>query len=53
MTLTDEELIELHSIIFDRALYGDSEIVYGDGPEAVLTRTILGKLRDEIKARRI
>lgn len=53
MDLTDEELSELHSILEYRALYGDDEIVYGEGREAHLTRVLLGKVHDEAKERQL
>jgi hypothetical protein len=51
MELTDEELSGLHDILFERVMYGDDEIVYGDGPEAVLARTLLEKVTDEARQR--
>jgi hypothetical protein len=47
MDLTDEELNELHSVLTDKVYYGDDEIVYGDGPEAVNLRSALSKVLDE------
>jgi len=51
MNLTDEELSELHALVDDEVHYGDDEIVYGDGPQAVLLRSVLTKVTAECKAR--
>jgi hypothetical protein len=51
MELTDAELNELHDLVYDKVCYGGDEIVYGDGPKAVLLRSILSKLTDEAKRR--
>lgn len=51
MELTDAELSELHGLVHDEVHYGDDEIVYGDGPKAVLLRSVLSKLTDEAKRR--
>lgn len=47
--LTNEELEELHSVLYDYVYYGDDHIVYGS--EGDLARSALGKLDDEIKRR--
>lgn len=49
--LTDEEFEHLHAIVYDECYYGDDDIVYGDGPEAILTREVMAKL-DAEKVRR-
>lgn len=49
MELTDAELEEIHSVLYDYVYYGDDHIVYGS--EADLARSALGKLDDEIKRR--
>jgi hypothetical protein len=51
MDLTDEELSALHTLILEEALYGDDHVVYGDGPQAVMIRTLLEKVTDEAKRR--
>lgn len=53
MELTDEELGALHSIVQDEAMYGDDEIVYGDGPEAVMVRLLWDKLTEEARRRKL
>lgn len=49
MELTDAELDEIHSVLYDYCYYGDDYIVYGS--EGDLARSALGKLDDEIKRR--
>lgn len=51
--LTDEELSALHSILENEALYGDDEIVYGDGDDAVMLRILVRKVEDEARKRRL
>jgi len=53
MELTDEELTALHSLVQEEAMYGDDEVVYGDGPEAVMVRTLLTKVTDEAVRRKL
>ena len=53
MDLTDEELSALHTLILEEALYGDDRVVYGDGPQAVMIRTLLEKVTDEAKRRNL
>ena len=53
MDLTDDELSALHDIVFNKALYGDDDVVYGDGLEAVMIRTLLEKVTDEAKNRKL
>lgn len=47
MDLNDEELEALYGIIYDKCYYGDDEIVYGDGPEAVMVRNLMAIITDE------
>lgn len=47
MELTDDEFEYLHGLVYDEACYGDDEVVYGDGHEAVMVRAVLAKLDDE------
>lgn len=53
MDLTDEELNEIWSVLYDKVYYGDDDYVYGDSPEAVAGRSALEKLRAEIKRRNL
>lgn len=53
MDLTDGELSALHTLIHNEALYGDDDVVYGDGPEAVMVHTLLEKVTDEAKRRKL
>ena len=53
MILTDAELESLHSVLYDEVYYGDDEIVYGDGLEAVNLRSALKKVEDEAKRRKL
>lgn len=46
---TDEELSELHSVLYDRVHYGDDSVVYG--PEGDTLRRVLRKVENEAKAR--
>ena len=48
---TDEELEQVHSVLYDYCYYGDDHIVYGS--EGDLARSALGKLEDEAKRRRL
>jgi len=48
---TDEELSEIHSVLYDEAYYGDDEIVYTSAGD--LLRQALGKVEDEAKRRRL
>lgn len=52
MELTDEELDAMHTCLYDEAYYGDDDVVYGDGEYSVNLRSALGKVEDEIEARR-
>ncbi len=47
----DEELEAMHGLILDKALYGDDEMVYGDGPEAIEIRALLTKVTKEAARR--
>lgn len=51
--LTDEELESIHDVLYDKVYYGDDEIVYGEGPEALVLRAILTKVDNEAKARKL
>lgn len=53
MDLTDAELSAVHNVLYDEAYYGDDEIVYGNGPEAVALRLALAKVEDEAKKRKL
>ena len=50
---TDEELNEVHSVLYDEVYYGDDEVVYGDGISAVALRSALAKVEDEAKRRKL
>ena len=52
MDLTNSELDALHGVLYDAVHYGDDEIVYGDGEEAVNLRSALRKVEDEAKRRK-
>ena len=49
MELTDQELEEIHSVMYDHVYYGDDSIVYG--PAGDLARAALGRVEDEAKRR--
>lgn len=51
MNLSDDELMAIYSVVYDEVYYGDDEIVYGDGQDAVNLRSGLEKLREEIERR--
>lgn len=51
LSLTDKELGYLHGTLFDKVYYGDEEIVYGNGEEAVALRSVLEKVTAEAKKR--
>lgn len=53
MELTDDELMAVHSCLYDEAYYGDDEVVYGNGEYAVSLRTALAKVEDEAKRRKL
>ena len=53
MELTDDELSHLHTLLFDEVLYGDDDVVYGDGKEAASLRSALEKVEDEAKRRKL
>ena len=53
MHLSDEELMAVHSCVYDEAYYGDDEVVYGDGEYAVNLRAGLAKLEREIERRKL
>lgn len=53
MELTDDELSVMHATLYNAVHYGDDDIVYGDGPEAVNLRSALEKVRDEAKRRKL
>jgi hypothetical protein len=49
--LTEEELEELHSLLQDKTLYGDDEIVYT--PAGDVLRRVQQKVENEAKARKL
>lgn len=51
--LTDEELVAVHSCVYDEVYYGDDDVVYGDGDYAVALRSALKKVEDETSRRRV
>lgn len=51
MNFSDDELSALYAMIVDQAVYGDDEIVYGDGPEAFMIRNLLDKIAEEARRR--
>ena len=51
--LTDEELEHAYDVLSDQIYYGDDEIVYGDGPKAVALRSVVRKLSNEAKVRKL
>jgi hypothetical protein len=51
MDFSDEELEELHSVLYDEAYYGDDNIVYGSDGD--MLRRVLGKVDDEAKNRKL
>lgn len=53
MKFTDEELSALHGLLYDKAYYGDDDIVYGDGPEAVMAHRLLDIVYAEAKKRKL
>jgi predicted ABC-class ATPase len=53
MELTNQELEVVHTTLYNAAYYGDDDIVYGDGPEAVLLRSALEKVTDEARRRKL
>jgi hypothetical protein len=53
VNLTDEELAVAHRVLYDEVFYGDDYVVYGDSPEAEALRSVLRKVEDEAKKRRL
>jgi hypothetical protein len=51
MNFSDEQLSALYDLLHDKAFYGDDEIVYGDGPQAVMIRELLTIVTEEAKRR--
>lgn len=51
MVLSNDELMEIHSVVYDEAYYGDDEIVYTEKGD--LLRRALGKLEEEIERRKL
>lgn len=51
MHLNDEELNVLYDIARNEMMYGDDEIVYGDGAEAVALRSAVVALHAEARSR--
>ena len=51
--LGDDELMHLHSCVYEEVYYGDDEVVYGDGDYAVGLRSTLAKVEDEAKKRKL
>lgn len=51
MELTDDELMAIHSVVYDEVYYGDDYVVYGDGDYAIALRAGLAKLSEESKRR--
>lgn len=49
--LSDEEFEYLYSVFYDRAYYGDDDIVYGDGAKAEMTRRVMQELDAEKRRR--
>ncbi len=53
MELTDEELNVVHDVVYGEVMYGDDEIVYGDGDDARNLRSALIALTVEAKKRKM
>lgn len=51
MDLSDDELMEIHSVVYDEAYYGPDEIVYTEKGD--LLRRALGKIDAEIERRKL
>lgn len=51
MELSDEELMAVHSCVYDEVYYGDDSIVYG--AEGDILRDALGKVTDEMERRKL
>lgn len=51
MHLSDDELNILYYIAYDKEMYGDDEIVYGDSAEAKALRSAVVALRAEARNR--
>lgn len=49
MILTDDELSEIFDVLYNKAYYGDDDIVYTSAGDTV--RSALGKVGDEIVRR--
>lgn len=53
--LTDEELFEVHDLVYDKVYYGDDEVVYSTSPEGSLIHdrlaSVLRKVDNEAKRR--
>lgn len=48
---SDEELSEIHNVLYDEAYYGDDEVVYTSKGDTL--RRALGKVEDEAKRRKL
>lgn len=53
MELTNDELMAVHSCVYDEVYYGDDDVVYGDGEYAVALREGLKKIENEAKRRKL
>lgn len=55
--LTDDELFEIHSLVYDKVYYGDDEVVYGTTEEGKLIQvrllSALRKVDNEAKVREL
>lgn len=49
--LTDEELTELHQILYEYCFYGEDAIVYSSAGDTA--RAIMGKVEHEAKKRKL
>lgn len=54
---TDDELMEIHSVVYDEVYYGDDEVVYKTTEEGALIHdrlhSALQKVDDEAKKRQL
>jgi hypothetical protein len=51
--LTDDELDQVWSVLYDEVYYGDDDIVYGDTPRVHALRSALEKVTSEAKRRKL
>jgi hypothetical protein len=55
--LTDDELFEIHSLVYDKVYYGDDEVVYRTTEEGSLIHdrlsSVLRKVDNEAKVREL